>query len=256
MRCEELRNLVWDGESEELSEEERASIKAHCAECSECAEELEEVREIQAALRNPVGFDVKSRSRSALNKVYDQIEREEARQSSSWAWRPVAGFFAMAAMALFAILTFTSTNTTALTVESLTTQHRICVTEGHHKNYRCNTEAAFAELTMSELGLTARPFDAPAGAFKKGDICHIGGNKVAHALLDVEGEVVSYFRLFNTASTVMQDGDWKKHSGNVWSMERQGHLVVLRRFAENDYGLYTGKMNLADLEKIWKETTR
>ncbi len=255
MRCEECRELIWDIDNEDLADDQRRSVWTHCNECPDCAEELEEVREVQVALRGARRINIESRTKSVLNKVYDQIEREQPKTASILSWRPLAGYLATAAVALFAIITLAPNETTALTIDKLTTKHRICITEGHHKNYRCNTEAAFAELTMNELGFTARPFEAPAGTFKKGDICHISGNKVAHALLDINGETVSYFRLFDISENVKKDGNWVLYSENVWSMKRQGHLVVLRQFDQGDFDLYTGKVTITDLKQILRQAS-
>jgi len=230
MKCAECQELM--GEWEESGVELRGAITAHCDECPRCGAERDAMRQMRGALLNPAGVAIAAESRRTLQSVYDQIGEEEA-LSSRWGWRPFAGFLATAAIALFVVMTFSPEETTAFTIDDLTNQHRLCVFEGHAMSYHCSTETSFAEMTLNELGIASRPFKAPGGAtFRKGGVCRIGGDKVAHALLDVDGETVSYFRLYKADEALVKEKGWVPRSDGVWSMERDGHLVVLRQFAE------------------------
>ncbi|MDH5638500.1 MAG: zf-HC2 domain-containing protein [Nitrospinota bacterium] len=247
MNCEECRQLIWDYDRDDLSDDNRDKVREHINECSKCQTALMEVRKIQVELRSPPMINVAARAQAVLNETEKLIYDKPGQPALNWGWRPLTGVTAIAATVLFMVISILPGESTAISLEKLTTQHRICVLEGHHKNYRCDTEVEFGEMMMSELGLAARPFETPGDAFKKGDICRIGGAKVAHALLEIKGETVSYFRLFDANETLKNDGGWIAHSSDVWWKKAGGRLVVLRRFGRGDYGFYTGNVEIGDI---------
>ncbi|MDH5511476.1 MAG: hypothetical protein OEZ32_14140, partial [Nitrospinota bacterium] len=195
----------------------------------------------------PPGINVAARALAVLDKAGKLIDDKPRRPAVIWGWRQLTGVTAIAATVLLTVISILPGESTAISLEKLTTQHRICMLEGHHKNYRCDTEVEFGEMMMSELGLTARPFETPGDAFKKGDICRIGDTKVAHALLEINGNTISYFRLLDASEILKNDGGWIAHSSDVWWKKTRGHLVVLRRFGRGDYGLYTGNVEIGDI---------
>ncbi len=244
MDCEKTKELLWEMSRGELSPQDEKSVHDHIKQCPDCAIEFEQIGQLQACLEDDGAIDVKA----GMNRVFSNVWAE-VRVEKSPIWRPISGLLATAAVALFTLVIFAPGNTTAVTLDKLETRHKICLIEGRHDTYRCKTEASFAEMTISELGLSARPFDVPAGTFKNGDVCRIDGNKVAHAMVEVNGETVSYFRIFDAKESLKNEGNWNQISTNFWYRKYKGHMVMLRKFGKGDFGIYTGKLSLEDLER-------
>lgn len=250
MDCEKVNQIIWELDDRALGPEEKARARDHIRHCAYCSARMEEIHHIKEAFAAPAGPDDRLRARKILSKATDQARAGEAVPPvRGWRW-PLAGAAAMAAAVVLAVLSLWPGETTAITIEKLSTQHRVCLLEGHHKNYKCDTQTAFAELTLKEMGLAPVPFIVPEGAFVKGDMCRIGDRMVAHAILSAGEKTVSFFRLADGGAALKEESGWTPGGKGVWWKKKSDALIVLRQFGDNDFGVYTGQVTLEELEPI------
>ncbi len=256
MKCEEIRNILWERLSGELPAESRLSFDEHLSECPVCSAELDAIKNIKSSLSAPPGFNVKAASARILSKVYDEIEDEDKNQSvllSFFNFKPLVVVMAAAAVLILMVLTLWPSQTSAISLNTILDEHIACIREGQFKDYECHTEMEFSKKIFRELGVTVTPFNAERHSFVTGDVRKIKKLLVAHALFRVDGSIVSHFHIHGIDVDLLENKNISKVDGEMWRFSSKDHEMIIKKVNEGSYLIFTGKLPFKKLEKFYSK---
>lgn len=254
MKCEEIRNILWERRSAELPSESRLAFDEHVSECPVCSAELDTIKDIKSSLSAPHNFDVKAASARVLSKVYDEIEDENKSVILGFFnFKPLVVAMTTAAVLILMVLTLWPSQISAISLNTILDEHIACIREGQFNDYECHTEMEFSKKIFRELGVTVTPFNIEKHSFIKGDVRKIKKLLVAHALFWVDGSIVSHFHIQGTDVDLLENKNVSKVDGKMWRFSSKDHEMIIKKVNEGNYLIYTGKLPFKKLENFYSK---
>ena len=245
MKCEQARELLWDKAMNALTGAALNALDEHVSQCAACAEELRLISDIRFSLRNPRAESIDESVSRALSKAKERIERDEKKhrfRARFLPFNPLAWPLAAVAVLVLVIIGVWPQQTSAVSLDKIASQHLICVKKGHFSNYKCNTEAEFAEKILLKLGFSPTTLSKKHHSFISGGVCEINDTMIAHALFKVDGSIVSHFHVKENDLKLSKNRTVKKIGDKIWRYSGRDYEMVIFKEKEGRYAIYVAQL--------------
>lgn len=260
MDCVRVNECLWEYLAGELDEALQKDVEAHLSSCSSCSYELDSIREIKSSFKSvPHGLDLESAEKRVLHRLFSSHDSNVTklaprRNKKVFRWIMPAGAVAATFLAMF--IGMWPAKTSALSLDDFLGRHMMCVKEGHHEGYACNTQMDFSVKAVKELGFDPVPFKTAESGFVKGDICKVGPVMTAHALFDRGGGLLSHFSVKGESGNFVRREGVKKVRDGMWELSLRGYNLIVFEADGGRYEVYIAKAPFEEILNFVEESSK